>query len=77
MCYQRVDLAASPRRHGCSLAAFAADRPALARLEADGLVRVTGPVVEIVPHHAMLMRSVAAAFDAYLRPDEVRHAKAI
>jgi oxygen-independent coproporphyrinogen III oxidase len=53
---------------------------ALARLSAaadDGVVTIAGRRVEITERGWPFMRSVAAAFDAYLAPDETRHARAV
>lgn len=51
--------------------------PSLRELEADGLVRRSGKVVEIADDARPLVRVVAAAFDAYLPKSAVRHALAI
>lgn len=43
----------------------------------DGLVVLAGRRIEIAAHAWPFLRSIAAAFDAYLAPDESRHAQAI
>jgi oxygen-independent coproporphyrinogen-3 oxidase len=53
---------------------------ALARLEgpaADGLVSVSQRRVQVADGAWPFVRSIAAAFDAYLAPSETRHARAI
>ncbi|WP_300974986.1 oxygen-independent coproporphyrinogen III oxidase [Sphingomonas sp. LHG3406-1] len=68
MCDYRVDL---------SGADDLADEARLAPLAADGLIRRAGPVIEIVAEARPLVRSVAAAFDAYLDAGTARHARAV
>ncbi len=78
MCDLAVDLSATARRHGLDPAVFDPDRAALAELECDGIALVDGDGRVSVPEaFRPLLRSVAAAFDAYLRPEEGRHARAI
>ena len=66
MCDLRVDVDEVYRAHERSAPALPAAFPALARLEQDGLIRVSGAVVELEPTARYLVRAVAAAFDAYL-----------
>jgi oxygen-independent coproporphyrinogen-3 oxidase len=49
----------------------------LADLEQDGIVRLEGAVVSLDEAYWPLARTVAAVFDAYLQPEEQRHAAAI
>lgn len=49
----------------------------LARLEADGLIRRSGNLIEIVEEARPLVRTVAAAFDVYLPTSEARHVTAV
>ncbi len=52
----------------------------VARLEEparDGLVEIDGYRIRVTDRGWPFMRNVAAAFDAYLAPDEVRHARAV
>lgn len=51
--------------------------PALTELERDGLIRRTGSVVEVREEARPLVRTVAAAFDAYLPQSTVRHVPAV
>nr|WP_314442445.1 oxygen-independent coproporphyrinogen III oxidase [uncultured Sphingomonas sp.] len=68
MCDYRVDLTG---------ASDLADESRLAPLIADGLIRRTGEVIELLPEARPLVRTVAAAFDAYLEEGAGRHARAL
>jgi oxygen-independent coproporphyrinogen III oxidase len=68
MCDYRVDL---------SGAEDLADEQKLAPLAADGLIRRTGDVIEVLTEGRPLVRAVAAAFDAYLEEGAGRHARAV
>jgi oxygen-independent coproporphyrinogen-3 oxidase len=77
MCEFAVDLAAVCARHGVAVEALA---PELARLDSfvdDGLVCRDGPRLTVTETGRRLVRSIAAVFDAYLRPDATRHSRAI
>lgn len=77
MCDFRVDLDAVAGRHGLGCSHFADELNRLSRLEQDGIVRVDGAVVSLEETYWPLARTVAAIFDAYLQPEEQRHAAAI
>jgi len=49
----------------------------LDQLQADGLVRRSGPLVEVTDEARPLVRAVAAAFDAYLAGSNAVHATAV
>jgi oxygen-independent coproporphyrinogen-3 oxidase len=49
----------------------------LSRLEADGLIRRSGGTVEVVDEARPLVRTVAAAFDAYLPDSAAPHVTAV
>ena len=68
MCDYRVDLTG---------ASDLADEEKLAPLVADGLIRRSGEVIEVLEGAKPLVRAVAAAFDAYLEPGAGRHAPAV
>lgn len=76
MCDQRVDVGQVCRQ-------FAADPGEFfrsARIEslvADGLVEREGARISVRPHARPLVRSVAAAFDAYLAPAADRYSRAV
>jgi oxygen-independent coproporphyrinogen-3 oxidase len=77
MCQGRVALAAVAARHGASAADLRAAAPLLAAMAADGLIDWDGDAVAVRPGARPFVRNVAAAFDAYLKPGETRHARAI
>lgn len=72
MCDHRVDLEEVGRSFGAP-----APEGELDQLILDGLVRRNGSVVEVVREAYPLVRSVAAAFDAYLNQSARRHAPAV
>lgn len=49
----------------------------LGRLEADGLIRRRGDIVEVVEEARPLVRTIAAAFDSYLAKSAATHGTAI
>ncbi|MDE2005557.1 MAG: oxygen-independent coproporphyrinogen III oxidase [Rhodospirillales bacterium] len=77
MCAGKADLAAIAARHGVGAEALMGAAPALAAQAEDGLIRWDGRRVAVTPRGRPFLRAVASAFDAYLRPDMVRHAAAI
>jgi oxygen-independent coproporphyrinogen-3 oxidase len=77
MCHGHVDLAATAARHQAGAGALAGAAPALAALAADGVIAWDGRRVAVRPAARVLLRAVAAAFDAYHRPDAQRHAPAV
>jgi oxygen-independent coproporphyrinogen III oxidase len=76
MCDLAVDLEAVARRHGVA-ADFSAERAALAELEAEGVVRLQGPLVQVTADGRPLVRTVAACFDRYLQAEMRRHSAAV
>lgn len=77
LCRFAVDLNAVTAAHGFAADWLDAALPRLAPLAADGLALVDGRRVVVTPSGRPLARCVAAVFDAYLKPEENRHAKAI
>jgi len=68
MCEFRVDIAAVERTHGVRFGErFATELCALARMADDGLVTLSASAIDVTPRGRMLVRSVAMAFDRYLR----------
>ena len=63
MCNFRVDVGGTDGR--------------LSRLEDDGLIRRSGDIIEVVEEARPLVRTVAAAFDAYLPDSGAMHAIAV
>jgi oxygen-independent coproporphyrinogen-3 oxidase len=77
MCDFRVDLEAVASHRGLQAGYFADELARLSDLEQDGIVRIENAVVAVEEAYWPLARTVAATFDAYLQPEEQRHAAAI
>jgi oxygen-independent coproporphyrinogen-3 oxidase len=71
MCDFRVDVDAVCRRHGCRPDRLGEALAQIDAMEADGIVRRHGSIIEIAPDAQALARAVAATFDAYL-PNSTR-----
>jgi len=67
MCYGAVDLAAVAARHEAAMESLLT--PALEDLAADGLIAWEGNVLHVTARGRPFLRHVAAAFDAYFRPE--------
>lgn len=77
MCDLAVDIEDVCSRRGASIISLA---PAMARLRMlanDGVVRLQGSRVEIADDARLLVRSVAAAFDAYLTQSNRTYSRAV
>jgi oxygen-independent coproporphyrinogen-3 oxidase len=77
MCYGRLDAGSCFAGEAAAGEMLREAAPRLAELAADGLVTWDGAVVAVTPPGRPFLRSVAAAFDTYLRADEARHARAL
>jgi oxygen-independent coproporphyrinogen III oxidase len=77
MCDFRVDLAAVDACHGLQPDHFGPELARLASLEREGIVQIEGAMISLEEAYWPLARTVAAIFDAYLQPEERRHAAAI
>lgn len=79
MCYLKVDLAKVCSDFGTSIHFFDSARDRLQGLEKDGVIKMSGGLIEIKPEFRVLARVVCDAFDAYsIRGVNVRkHAQAI
>ena len=81
MCGLEVDLGAQSRAFGRADMAFETELAALEGMRRDGLVEIadsaSGPCVRVTPPGRPFMRAACAAFDAYLTPQETRHARAV
>ena len=73
----RVDLDAIAAHHGLAATYFADEIDRLRALARDGIVHVEGAVISLDEACWPLARTIAAVFDAYLKPEEQRHAAAI
>ena len=76
MCDRKVDLQAVCKPFGWD-AARLLDRQSLGQLECDGLIEQRGAVIEVTEPAFPLVRSVAAAFDAYLADNAGRYSRAL
>ena len=77
MCDLAVDIEKVCARRGASVADL---RPVLAHLRTladDGIIRLEGTRVEVADHARLLVRSVAAAFDAYLQQSSRTYSRAV
>lgn len=77
MCDFDVDLAAICAKHHRSLADISQALARLEDFERDGLIRHEGVRLMVTERGRIVVRSVCAAFDAYLAPEAERHARAI
>ena len=77
MCDLTVDLAAVCGRHGRCLDDLGRAFTTLQPFAAEGLIRRDGARLTVTEAGQPVLRSVCAAFDAYLDPAAGRHAKAI
>jgi oxygen-independent coproporphyrinogen-3 oxidase len=69
MCHGLVDIEALQIRHGIVFEEyFAPEIERLKSLQEDGLVQLTEAHIRLTPTGQLLMRAVAMAFDAYLKP---------
>jgi oxygen-independent coproporphyrinogen-3 oxidase len=64
-------------RHGADPEKLRAATPRLEAMAADGLVEWDGNTISIRPEARPFVRTVAAVFDTYLKPDQARHARVI
>ncbi len=82
MCHGRIDLLPFGARHGIAFADyFACELTRLEPLRDDGLVELDGSAITVTPRGRLLLRVIAAVFDAYLgderREAEPRYSRAI
>ena len=77
MCYMAVDLGQVAETWQMSVSEFSGALASLSPLVADGLVSVSGTMVEIRDEAKPLARSVCAAFDEYLDKAPNRHSVAV
>ena len=77
MCHLAVDVEALARQHGETPEQFLPCFDRLKAFAAQGLVRIEGWRLAIPEQRRLAARSIAAAFDAYLQPEETRHSAAV
>jgi oxygen-independent coproporphyrinogen-3 oxidase len=68
MCDLDVDVAEVCARHGASPSLFAEALPRLTQLAEDGIVAIDGTRIRVPEASRLLVRLVAAAFDAHIAP---------
>lgn len=78
MCHGRLDFAAVEAAHGIDFTTYFADAlEALGEMQADGLVNVSPHRLDVLPAGQLMMRNLAMAFDAYLKPEEGRYSRTV
>jgi oxygen-independent coproporphyrinogen-3 oxidase len=77
MCDFRVDLQQVCARHGKRPESLLRSADRLDMLIADGIVQLEGPVLSVADNTRHLVRSVAAAFDAYLKTSGPVYSRAV
>ena len=77
MCDLAVDLDDVACRNGFAAEAVVPDLARLREMEDDGLVRINGSHVQVTETGRPFVRSICAAFDAYLHRSAGRHASAV
>jgi oxygen-independent coproporphyrinogen-3 oxidase len=77
MCDFSVDLGAVCARHGSRADAMLDSAPRLKELVSDGVVKLDGTSLQVAENSCLLVRSVAAAFDAHLDQSKRFHNRAI
>ncbi|MFD0860228.1 oxygen-independent coproporphyrinogen III oxidase [Roseovarius aquimarinus] len=77
MCAGEIDLDAAGARHGAAPFWYAGELPALAQMEADGLVARQAGRLSVTPKGAPVIRVIASVFDAYLPGGAARHSVAV
>ena len=78
MCHGRLDFADIEARHDIVFGEYFAD--ALAQLQEmadDGLLEIRENQIEVLPIGRLMMRNMAMAFDAYLKPNEGRFSRTV
>jgi oxygen-independent coproporphyrinogen-3 oxidase len=78
MCHGCIDFANIEARHDIVFRDYFTD--ALCQLEemqADGLLTIGSEAIEVLPAGRLMMRNMAMAFDAYLKPNEGRFSRTV
>jgi oxygen-independent coproporphyrinogen III oxidase len=77
MCDFAVDLDPICARHGSAAETMLRSSPRLQDLISDGIVEIDGSALALADDSRFLVRSVAAAFDAYLDGSKRLHSRAV
>ncbi|MWJ28979.1 oxygen-independent coproporphyrinogen III oxidase [Halomonas sp. ZH2S] len=78
MCHGRVEFVDIEARHGVTFGETFADALAhLEEMQRDELLIIHADAIEVLPAGRLMMRNVAMAFDAYLKPQEGRFSRTV
>ncbi|MCL7930733.1 oxygen-independent coproporphyrinogen III oxidase [Halomonas llamarensis] len=78
MCHGRVEFGDIEVRHGVVFREIFADALAhLEEMQRDELLAIHADAIEVLPAGRLMMRNVAMAFDAYLKPQEGRFSRTL
>ncbi|AMD00751.1 MULTISPECIES: oxygen-independent coproporphyrinogen III oxidase [Halomonas] len=78
MCHGRIDFADIEAKHDIVFRDYFADALAeLAEMQRDELIDIRDEAIEVLPTGRLMMRNVAMAFDAYLKPNEGRFSRTV
>ncbi|WP_163577167.1 oxygen-independent coproporphyrinogen III oxidase [Halomonas faecis] len=78
MCHGRVDFADIEGRHDIVFRdTFAEALEQLTEMADDGLIAIREDALEVLPAGRLMMRNLAMAFDAYLKPEENRYSRTV
>ncbi|MGM0701734.1 MAG: oxygen-independent coproporphyrinogen III oxidase [Pseudomonadota bacterium] len=78
MCHGRVVFADIEGRHDIDFRDTFADALAqLTEMQDDGLIAIREDALEVLPAGRLMMRNLAMAFDAYLKPEENRYSRTV
>ncbi|MGY6565857.1 MAG: oxygen-independent coproporphyrinogen III oxidase [Halomonadaceae bacterium] len=78
MCHGRIDFANIEARHDIVFRDYFAEAlDQLEEMQADGLLAINDDAIEVLPAGRLMMRNMAMAFDAYLKPNEGRFSRTV
>ncbi|KAA0010294.1 oxygen-independent coproporphyrinogen III oxidase [Billgrantia pellis] len=78
MCHGRIDMGNVEARHDIVFRDYFADALGeLEEMQADGLLTLHDGAIEVLPAGRLMMRNMAMAFDAYLKPNEGRFSRTV
>ncbi|MCE9662771.1 oxygen-independent coproporphyrinogen III oxidase [Halomonas sp. M5N1S17] len=78
MCHGRIDFADIEAKHDIVFHDYFADALAeLTEMQQDGLIAIGESAIDVLPTGRLMMRNVAMAFDAYLKPNEGRFSRTV
>jgi oxygen-independent coproporphyrinogen III oxidase len=78
MCHGRIGFADIEARHDIDFRDYFAEAlDQLEEMQADGLLAIGDEAIEVLPAGRLMMRNMAMAFDAYLKPNEGRFSRTV